>query len=120
MGFPMRFILALAISLAAALPAVASNWEIYPSNRRSADGVFRGVLEITRDGRLHTELRVDRGDIEARIVRDPRRAIAFVVDRFDLDPARDRVTYCTNGILGQACRIVSFEDRTMRATVTWP
>lgn len=116
----MRTLIAAILVIATALPALASQWELFPSNRRSDDGVFRGVLEVTRDGRRVSEFRVDRGEIDARAVRDPRRAIAFVVDHFSLSPERDRVTYCTNGIIGSQCRIVSLENRDQPATVTWP
>jgi hypothetical protein len=113
----MRLALALALSLAA-LPAAAATYEIFPGNKQSPDGAFRGVIEVVENGRRVTEFRVDRGEIEPRTVLDPRRAIAFVVERFNLAPGRDTVRYCPRGVPPATC---NFPDREGGARiVTWP
>jgi hypothetical protein len=98
-------VLAAALALAAATPAAAGLYELFPTNARSADGVFRGALVVWIDRRDLVEFRVDRGEIDPATVRDARRAIAFVVERYGLSPARDVVFYCPIGIIGVACRV---------------
>lgn len=114
----MRLALALALSLAAAVPGAAATYELFPTNAQAADGSFRGVLVVVENGRRITEFRVERGEIEPRTVLDPRRAIAFVVDRFGLSPARDRVRYCPRGFAPATC---DYPDREGGArVVVWP
>ena len=114
----MRLALAAVLSLAAALPAAAAIYELFPSNKQAPDGVFRGVLEVVENGRRATEFRVDRGEIDARTVLNARRAIAFVVERYNLSPARDRVRYCPRGFPPATC---DYPDREGGArVVVWP
>ncbi|MFN6979408.1 MAG: hypothetical protein ACK4OP_14850, partial [Gemmobacter sp.] len=103
-GRPGRLSLVAALLLAMAAPAAAEVYEIFPTNKRSADGNYRGVIDVWKGGGEVVEFRVDRGDIDARAVLDPLRAIAFVVDHFRLSPARDVVFYCPGGIVRVQCR----------------
>ncbi|MFN3643368.1 MAG: hypothetical protein ACK4TB_10650 [Gemmobacter sp.] len=94
---------AAVIAALAAWPASAELYEIYPTNKRSPDGSYQGVLDVVQGGRSVTEFRVDRGDIPARTVLDARAAIAHVVAQFNLSPARDVVRYCPGGIVRVSC-----------------
>jgi hypothetical protein len=105
--------LGLAAVLAAtlgALPARAETYELFPTNKPSPQGGFTPVLDVWIGRGRIVELRADRGDIEARAVRDPGRAIAHVVARFGLGPARDRVFYCPAGFAGVACHMPMDRD----------
>ena len=115
----MRLVLAVVTVLTAALPAGAATYEIYPTNRQSPDGVFRGVIDVVENGRRLTEFRVDRGEIAANTVLDPRRAIAFVVERFNLSPSRDVVRYCPKGFAPATCYFPDREGGNARPVV-WP
>lgn len=114
--------LALALALLAASPAVAEIYELFPTNKVSADGRFRGVLEVWIGRGPVVEFRVDRGDIDPRTVLEPNRAIAFVVGKYALRPARDVVYYCPTGAARVAC-VFPFEDDifdTINRVVRWP
>lgn len=97
----MRSAIAL-ILLVAATPARAELVELFPTNKRAADGSYAAVLEVWRDRRTVVEFRSDRGEIDARTVRDRRAATAFVTQRFGLTPA-DRVSWCPNGVVRVTC-----------------
>lgn len=100
----MRRTLPLALALALLAPAAgAATYELYPTNKRGADGVYRNVLEVVRNHRVIAEYRADRNEIPAGVAFDPSRAIALVVQRLRLDPARDRVIYCTRGQAPAVC-----------------
>jgi hypothetical protein len=99
----MRLVLAAILALAAAMPAAAATYEIYPGNGQGPDGTFRGLLEVVENGRRVTVFRVDRGEVDSRTVLDARRAIALVVDRYTLSPERDRVRYCPQGFPPATC-----------------
>lgn len=116
----MRHAAILAAVLLFAGAAAAADYEIYPTNKVSADGSYRGVIDVLQRGGGVTEFRVDRGDLTARQVLEPRDAIAVVVQRLALDPARDRVSYCPNGILRVACRVPEPSTGSPARVVVWP
>jgi hypothetical protein len=97
--------LAALVVLALAAPARAEIYELFPSNKQGPQGGFSPVLEVWIGRGRVVELRADRGDIDARAVRDPGRAIAHVVGQFGLSPARDRVFYCPTGFVRVACHM---------------
>ncbi len=97
----MRSAIAL-ILLFAATPARAELVELFPTNKRAADGSFAAVLDVWRDRRTVVEFRSDRAEIDARTVVDRRAATAFVTRTFALTQA-DRVAWCPNGVIGVAC-----------------
>lgn len=115
--------LAAAFALALAVPAGAETYELYPTNKPSPQGGFTAVLDVWIGKGRVVELRADRGDIDARAVLDPARAIAHVVARFGLSPARDRVVYCPGGFVRVACVMPMDRDdapwQRQRVTV-WP
>ncbi len=119
----MRLVLAVALAAAAA-PATAGVYELFPTNKRSADGSYRPVLEVWRDRRGIIELRADRGEIAPRAVADGPAAIAAVVQHFRLSPQRDRVVFCPNGFAGVACHWPTDRDDDAPWSVgrihTWP
>lgn len=99
----MRHAFALILVLAgAATPASAELVELFPTNKRSADGTYTPVLDVWRDRRTVVEFRADRGKIDGRTVRDRRAATAFVTARLGLTAA-DRVAWCPNGVVGVTC-----------------
>lgn len=117
----MRLIAALAVVLSLAAPAAAETFELFPTNKRAADGSFRPVLDIWRDRREVLELRAERGDIPPRTVLDANAAIAFVVARFGLTPGRDRVFYCPIGQPGVGCQNPTDpDDWVLYRIVRWP
>lgn len=111
------------LGLALALPARAEVYELFPTNKQSPQGGFTPVLDVWIGQGKVVELRADRGDIDPRAVRDPARAIAHVVARFGLSPARDRVYFCPGGFVRVACHMPMDRDdppwQRQRVTV-WP
>jgi hypothetical protein len=95
--------LAVALAILAASPAAAEIYELFPTNTRSPDGTYRGVLEVWIGRGPVEAFRVDRGEIGPQTVLDPNRAIAFVIARYGLSAARDVVYYCPLGTVRVAC-----------------
>jgi hypothetical protein len=101
----MRMQLAAALTALAALsagPVSAADYLLFPTNVLGPDGRYGPALEVQIGARVD-RFTVVSGAIPGPAVSDPRRAFAWVRDRYGLDPSRDRMFFCAGGIPLYTC-----------------